>query len=132
MVFIFSPARRTPFSKLTEAVGWKYAWDEEPSNSPMPPALWWPLPKEDSLAISTASLMRRPTFEWVWWKRRKHKIGSPADYILLFCFHCDETQGKYTLAITNVMKLAAGLTFANPGRFDFYLHAETRRKSNLK
>jgi len=30
---------------------------------------------------------------------RKHKIGSPVDYVLLFCFHYDALQGKYTLAI---------------------------------
>jgi protein SCO1 len=49
----------------------------------------------------------------------KHKIGSPADFILLFCFHWDETQGRYTLAITNIMKVAAGLTVLLLGGFIF-------------
>lgn len=40
----------------------------------------------------------------------QHKIGSPADYILLFCFHYDATQGRYTLAIINILKIAGGLT----------------------
>jgi len=40
----------------------------------------------------------------------QHKIGSPADYILLFCFHYDATQARYTLAIVNVLKIAAGMT----------------------
>lgn len=40
----------------------------------------------------------------------RHKIGSPVDYVLLFCFHYDPSQGKYTLVIVNVLKIAAGLT----------------------
>lgn len=40
----------------------------------------------------------------------QHKIGSPVDYVLLFCFHYDAVQGKYTLAIVNILKIAAALT----------------------
>jgi protein SCO1/2 len=40
----------------------------------------------------------------------QHKISSPVDYILQFCFHYDEAQGKYTLAILNILKFAGGLT----------------------
>jgi len=40
----------------------------------------------------------------------QHKIGSPVDYVLLFCFHYDAAQGKYTLTIVNILKIAAGLT----------------------
>ena len=36
------------------------------------------------------------------------RIGSPADQILLFCYHYDPVVGKYGLAIMNVMR-AAGL-----------------------
>jgi protein SCO1/2 len=40
----------------------------------------------------------------------QHKIGSPVDYVLLFCFHYDVSQGKYTLAIVNLLKVAGSLT----------------------
>src|SRR5581483_4199118 len=40
----------------------------------------------------------------------KHKISSPVDYVLQFCFHYDPTQGKYTLAIRNILKVAGCLT----------------------
>lgn len=42
----------------------------------------------------------------------QHKIGSPVDYILLFCFHYDEAQGKYTLTILNIVKVAGLMTVA--------------------
>jgi protein SCO1/2 len=40
----------------------------------------------------------------------QHKISSPVDYVLQFCFHYDAAQGKYTLAILNIVKFAGGLT----------------------
>ena len=40
----------------------------------------------------------------------QHKIGSPADYVLLFCFHYDPSQGRYSLAIVNVIKIAGCMT----------------------
>lgn len=51
----------------------------------------------------------------------EHKIGSPVDYITLFCFHYDATQGKYTLAIVNLLKLAAGVTLAGLVILIFFL-----------
>jgi protein SCO1 len=40
----------------------------------------------------------------------QHKIGNPVDYVLLFCFHYDAAQGKYTLVILNILKIAGMLT----------------------
>jgi protein SCO1 len=45
----------------------------------------------------------------------QRKIGSPVDDILLFCFHYDAAQGKYTLVIFNVLKLAAAVTVLGLG-----------------
>jgi protein SCO1/2 len=36
-----------------------------------------------------------------------HKIASPIDQLLLFCYHYDPASGKYSLLITNVLRLAA-------------------------
>jgi protein SCO1/2 len=40
----------------------------------------------------------------------EHKISSPMDYVLQFCFHYDPAQGKYTVAILNILKVAGCLT----------------------
>jgi protein SCO1/2 len=39
------------------------------------------------------------------------RIGSPADQVLLFCYHYDPTTGKYGLVISNIVR-AAGLATA--------------------
>ena len=46
-----------------------------------------------------------------------HRIGSPIDQLLLFCFHYDPMTGKYTPLITNIMRLAAGATVLAIGGF---------------
>jgi protein SCO1 len=38
------------------------------------------------------------------------RIGTPIDQLLLFCFHYDPVTGKYGLLVTNVIRLAGGLT----------------------
>jgi protein SCO1/2 len=40
----------------------------------------------------------------------ENKIGSPADQILLFCYHYDPSTGKYSVVVLRVLKLAAALT----------------------
>jgi protein SCO1/2 len=39
-----------------------------------------------------------------------NKIGSPIDQLLLFCYHYDPATGKYSLLITNIIRLAATAT----------------------
>jgi protein SCO1 len=39
-----------------------------------------------------------------------NKIGSPIDQLLLFCYHYDPATGKYSLLITNVIRLGAVAT----------------------
>ncbi len=57
----------------------------------------------------------------------QHRISSPVNYILLFCFHYDSTQGKYTLAIVNILKLAAGITVLMLGGLIFLLMRKDKK-----
>jgi protein SCO1 len=62
----------------------------------------------------------------------QHKIGSPVDYVLLFCFHYDPTQGRYSLAIVNVLKVAAGFTLLGLGALLYYLMRDDKNKKEHK
>ena len=57
-----------------------------------------------------------------------NKIGSLTDQILLFCFHYDATQGKYTLLIVNVLKIAAGLTIVLLGGLIYLLMRNEKKQ----
>jgi protein SCO1 len=49
------------------------------------------------------------------------KIGSLTDQVLLYCFHYDESTGRYTVAIRRVMQAGAVMTMAALGAFWFFM-----------
>ena len=60
------------------------------------------------------------------------KIGSPADQILLFCYHYDPTTGKYTTTVLAILRFAAILTLLLMAiGFAFYWRIEQRRNAHL-
>jgi len=56
-----------------------------------------------------------------------NRIGSPADQILLFCFHYDPVEGKYGPAILNLLRLGGVLTLGAIGIFWICLWRRERR-----
>lgn len=97
-------------TKLTQAVGFGYRWDEANKQFIHAGGIMVATPDGRmsryfyGIDYSPADL-RMALFE-----ASKHKISNPVNYVLLFCFHYDPTQGKYTLAIVNILKAAAALT----------------------
>lgn len=63
----------------------------------------------------------------------QHKIGSPVDYVLLYCFHYDPVQGKYSLVILNVLKIGAGLTvFVLAGLVYLLMRNDKKKKTKIQ
>ena len=60
----------------------------------------------------------------------QYKIGNPVDYVLLFCFHYDPYQAKYTLVIVNVLKIAGGLTVLLLSGLIYLLMRNDKREKN--
>lgn len=56
-----------------------------------------------------------------------NKIGSPADRVLLFCYHYDPTTGKYGMAITEVTRALGTATVLLLGGFVFIMLRRERR-----
>jgi protein SCO1 len=96
--------------KLTAAVGFKYKYDS----------------KDDQFAHASGIMILTPEgklaryFYGIEYSSRdvrlalveasENKIGSPADQLLLFCFHYDPTVGKYSAYATNFIRLGGILT----------------------
>jgi protein SCO1/2 len=95
---------------LTQAAGFRYAYDDATKQFAHASGIMLATPdgrlaryffgieyapKELRLSIIEAS---------------EHKIGTPVDALLLYCFHYDPTTGKYGLAIMNVVRLGGVLT----------------------
>ena len=65
-----------------------------------------------------------------------NKIGSPADQVLLFCYHYDPTTGKYGMVITQVTRALGTATVLLLGGFVFIMirrdrhsHTDPRRSA---
>jgi protein SCO1 len=65
-----------------------------------------------------------------------NKIGSPADQVLLFCYHYDPTTGKYGMAVTQVTRVLGTATVLLLGGFVFIMlrrerhsHPDARRSA---
>ncbi len=58
-----------------------------------------------------------------------HRIGSPVDQILLFCFHYDPAEGKYGPVIMNFVRLGGVLTLLAVGTFVTVLWRKERRQA---
>jgi protein SCO1/2 len=131
--FHFLTGSQDAISKLTEAVGWKYVWDERTKQFAHAAGIMIATPEGKLSRYIYGIAYASQDIRMALVEAAKHKIGSPADYILLFCFHWDEQQGKYTLAITNILKLAAGLTVLLLGGLIFtFMRNEKREQSQMK
>ena len=106
----FLTGEETSIKRLTEAVGFRYAYD----------------PKTDQYAHASGVIILTPRgvisryFYDIEYSPRDmrlalieasaNKIGSPIDQLLLFCYQYDPLTGKYNLVIMNVLRLAGFAT----------------------
>jgi protein SCO1/2 len=108
--FHFLTGDKQAIEKLTSAVGWQYHWDEASKQFIHAGGIMVATP-EGKLSRYFYGIDYAPAdLRMSLVEASQHKIGSPVDYVLLFCFHYNAAQGKYTLAIFNVLKLAGSLT----------------------
>lgn len=116
--------------RLTEAVGFKYYWDEESKQFAHASGVMVATPdgklskylygidyapRDVRLALVEASAGR---------------IGSPVDRMLLYCYHYDPATGKYTLAVMNIVRMLGTATVAAIGLFVFLMLRRERRTAN--
>jgi len=103
--FHFLTGTPESIAKLTEAVGWKYNWDVPTQQFVHAGGIMVATP-EGKLSRYFYGLAYAPQdVRMALVEASQHKIGTPADYITLFCFHYDPTTGKYTVAIDNLLKV---------------------------
>ena len=107
----FLTGDETAIRRLTEAVGFRYAYESD---------------KEERFGHAAGIILLTPAgnvaryFYGIEFSPRDlrlglieasaNKIGSPIDQLLLFCYHYDPATGKYSLLITNIIRLAAAAT----------------------
>lgn len=128
--FHFLTGDEAAIAKLTSAAGWRYRWDEATKQFIHAGGIMVVTPDGKMSRYFYGIDYAPADLRMALVDASQHKIGSPVDYILLFCFHYDALQGKYTLAILNVLKLAGIITvLALAGLLYFLMRTEKKKKS---
>jgi protein SCO1 len=106
----FLTGSQDSISRLADAAGFRYRWDERSRQFVHAGGIMVATP-EGRLSRYFYGIQYAPAdLRMALVEASHHKIGSPVDYVLLYCFHYDPYQAKYTLVIVNVLKIAGCLT----------------------
>lgn len=110
--------------KLTDAVGFRYKWDEANKQYAHASAIMvlTPQGKVSKYFYSVEYSSRDLRLALV--EASENKIGSRVDQVLLYCYHYDPTTGKYGLAVMNLIRAGGALTLLALGTF---IAVSTRR-----
>jgi protein SCO1 len=103
--------------KLTQAVGFRYSYDEKLQQYAHPSGIMvlTPQGKLSRYFYGIEYAPRDVRLGLV--EASAGKIGSPVDQVLLLCFHYDPTTGKYGLIITRALQLVGLATVIALGGF---------------
>jgi protein SCO1 len=125
----FLTGSQDSISRLTTAAGFQYRWDERSGQFVHAGGIMVATP-EGKLSRYFYGIQYAPAdLRMALVEASHHKIGSPVDYVLLYCFHYDPYQAKYTLVIVNVLKIAAGLTVLMLAGLLYVLMRDDKRRS---
>jgi protein SCO1/2 len=113
----FLTADADQVKRLTEAVGFRYAWDEQTKQYAHPGGIMVLTP-EGRLARYLYGVEYAPRdLRFALIDAAAGKIGSPADKVVLYCYQYDPSTGRYGAAIMRSVRVAGALTVLGLGAF---------------
>jgi protein SCO1/2 len=128
--FHFLTGKQDAIDRLTDAVGFRYAYDE----------------KIDQYAHAATIIVLTPEghvsryFYGIEYMPRdvrlglveasQNRIGTMVDQALLLCYHYDPSEGRYGVAIINLIRLIGVLVIAGFGAFVFISLRRERRQAH--
>jgi protein SCO1/2 len=130
MSWHFLTGQEPEIKKLTEAIGFKYRWDEQQQQYAHAAAIFILTP-EGVLSRYLYGITFQPQdLRLGLLEASEGKIGSPIEKLLLFCYQYDPVGKKYALYATNVMRLGAAFTVLILGAFLGIFWRAERQKSS--
>jgi len=98
--------------RLTDAVGFKYAWDETTKQYAHASGVMV-LTRDGRLARYLYGVEYAPKdLRFAIYEASQGKILSPVDHLLLYCYHYDPTLGRYGTTVIALLRVGAVLTLA--------------------
>lgn len=104
-------------ARLTQAVGFRYAWDERTRQWAHPAGIMVATP-EGRLARYLFGVEYAPRdLRLALVEASAGRIGTAADAVVLYCYQYDPSTGRYSAAIMRLVRLGATLTLLGLGAF---------------
>jgi protein SCO1/2 len=94
---------------ITEAIGFKFRWNKEMGEWAHPSAAIVVSPEGKITRYLPGVYFRPQDIKFALNESVDGKLGTFVDKMVLYCFKYDEHQSKYSLFVTNIMKLGGGL-----------------------
>jgi protein SCO1/2 len=123
----FLTGNQDQIDRLTEVVGFRYVYDAKADQFIHPSGI---------MVLTPAGRISRYLFGIEYPGRdlrlalveaSASKIGTPAEQVLLYCFHYDPAAGKYTASVLNFIRLGGVLTVIALGVFVWLVVRMTKR-----
>jgi protein SCO1/2 len=95
---------------LADALGFGYGYNEKRREYVHPAALALVTPSGRIARYLYGIEYASKTLRLSLVEAAEGKIGSSVDHIILYCFHYDDSEGRYAPAALNIMRLGGGLT----------------------
>jgi protein SCO1/2 len=112
--------------RLTDAVGFKYAWDEQTKQYAHAGGIMV-LTADGRLARYLYGVEYAPKdLRFAIVEASQGRILSPVDRLLLYCYHYDPTLGRYGKSVMALLRVAAVLTLGGLGAMIFGLRRRDR------
>lgn len=116
-------------ARLTEAVGFRYVFDERTQQFGHASGIVLLTPGGTISRYFYDIHFSGRELRWGLVEASANKIGTPVDQVLLFCFHYDPAAGRYGAAIMNIIRVSGVLTVLGISVFLGVLWKRDRRAS---
>lgn len=128
--FHFLTGTQDQIDKITNAVGFKYHWDEKSEQFAHAGGIMLATP-DGKLARYFYGIDYSPKdLKFGIMEAGEGKIGNPAEQLFLYCYHYDPATGSYGLAILKVMRIAAVFTILAIGGMLFVFWRYKKKELN--
>jgi protein SCO1 len=106
----FLTGDETAIRLLTDTVGFHYVYDEVTKQYAHPTGMVVLTPEGKTSKYVYGIDYGPRDLRLALVEASDHKVGTPVDRLLLYCYHYDPTTGRYGLVLMNVLRIAGALT----------------------
>lgn len=116
-------------SRITQAVGFNYTWDEKTNQFAHASGIMVLTPEGKLSRYFYGIEYASRDLQLGLVEASDNKIGSIVDQLLLYCFHYDPATGKYGFVIMNLVRLGGVITLVGIVAIVFVMKRRRRRES---